>query len=88
MQMPACAAMNWTLDVLKEKAGENNVHVRRNTNVEDYKVIVLPLNICFYYIYIYIYIFKYIYIYIYIFIYIIYYIYIYIYIYIRDIYGT
>ena len=31
-------ALSWTWEGLREKAGENMVHVRRNTNREDYKV--------------------------------------------------
>lgn len=31
-------AFNWTLQNLKEIAGENTINVRRNTNIEDYKV--------------------------------------------------
>ena len=31
-------AFNWTLHNLKEMAGENVINVRRNTNIEDYKV--------------------------------------------------
>lgn len=32
------AAREWTLDSLKEKAGNNRVYIRTNTNCDDYKV--------------------------------------------------
>ncbi len=35
--MPECAARQWTLASLRERAGENQVFVRRNTNQASYR---------------------------------------------------
>jgi hypothetical protein len=32
-------ALNWSVEYLKEKCGDNIVHVRKNTNCMDYKVV-------------------------------------------------
>ncbi len=34
-------ARSWSLETLCDKVGKNTVHVRSNTNCEDYKVILL-----------------------------------------------